>query len=273
MELIVFDLDGTLLNNASQISPFTKETLLLLSRNNIAYTLATGRTLHSAQDIIEGHGFHLPHIYSNGVITWDPKNKTLSLENLLTNVEATQIIEATLSQGITPFITSIDQNNNHFIFHPKVAHEAEQRLLNTFHIRSSANVLPIEHMPSDTQITNISMLGSSKDIDTIERGISDKPNLISYSGPAIEGNGLKWMDIHHSDANKGSAVERLKNQLGVQQLICFGDNDNDLSMFSLADECYAPDNANDKVKSLATKVIGHHHHDGVAIYLRERFNL
>lgn len=273
MELIVFDLDGTLLNNTSQISSFTKETLALLTKNNIAYTLATGRTLHSAQDIIEGHGFHLPHIYSNGVIIWDPKINTLSLENLLTVAEAVQIMDATLSQGITPFITSIDKNNNHFIYHPEVAHDAEKRLLNTFHIRPTAKVLPIEQMPSDAQITNISMLGSASDVDAIEQRLSSKPNLISYSGPAIEGNGLKWMDIHHSDANKGGAVELLKQQLGVSQLICFGDNDNDLSMFELADECYAPENANDKVKAAATKVIGHHHEDGVAIHLRERFNL
>ena len=273
MELIVFDLDGTLLNNASQISPFTKETLSLLTEKNIAYTIATGRTLHSAQDIIEGYEFHLPHIYSNGVITWDPKTNTLSLDNLLTVAEATHIIDTTLAQGVTPFVTSIDKNNNHFIYHPEVAHEAERRLLNLFHIRPSAKVLPIEDMPSDAQITNISMLGTASDIDAIEQRLSRKPSLISYSGPALEGDGLKWMDIHHSDANKGGAVSSLKQQLGASKIICFGDNDNDLSMFELADECYAPENANDNVKAAATKVIGHHHADGVAIQLRERFNL
>ena len=38
MDLIFFDLDGTLLNDASVISPFTKETLGLLKDKNIAYT-------------------------------------------------------------------------------------------------------------------------------------------------------------------------------------------------------------------------------------------
>jgi len=50
MELIVFDLDGTLLNNASEISPFTRETLQRLTERDIAYTVATGRTLHSGQE-------------------------------------------------------------------------------------------------------------------------------------------------------------------------------------------------------------------------------
>ncbi len=45
MELIVFDLDGTLLNEKSAISDYTSETLKLLAEHEIAYTVATGRTL------------------------------------------------------------------------------------------------------------------------------------------------------------------------------------------------------------------------------------
>ena len=53
----------------------------------------------------------------------------------------------------------------------------------------------------------------------------------------------------------------------------FGDGDNDLSMFAVADEAYATANADDEVKALATRVIGHHDEDGVAQFLRDRFNL
>lgn len=273
MELIVFDLDGTLLNNDSQISPFTQRALSLLAERDIAYTLATGRTRHSVTDIIEGHGFHLPHVYNNGVIIWDPKIEQLFLENLLTVAEAIQIVEATLSQGITPFITTVDPQHNHTIYHPEAQHEVEKQLLNTFHIRPGTRLLPLEAMPGDAQITNISMLGEASRIDTIEQRILAQKNLIAYSGTAIEGNGLKWMDVHHSDANKGSAVAALKQQLGASKLICFGDNDNDLSMFALADECYAPENASPAIKAAATRVIGHHHDDGIAHFLHTRFNL
>ena len=59
MELVVFDLDGTLLNRASEISGYTSETLQLLSEKDIAYTVATGRTLHGARAILDGHRFQL----------------------------------------------------------------------------------------------------------------------------------------------------------------------------------------------------------------------
>jgi hypothetical protein len=48
MTLVVFDMDGTLLDAQSKISPFTSETLSLMRQNGIAYTIATGRTLQAA---------------------------------------------------------------------------------------------------------------------------------------------------------------------------------------------------------------------------------
>jgi hypothetical protein len=44
-------------------------------------------------------------------------------------------------------------------------------------------------------------------------------------------------------------------------------------MFAQADESYAPENARDEIKSAATAVIGHHDADGIARFLRQRFQL
>ena len=82
MDLIFFDLDGTLLNSQSQISDFTRETLALLRKNDIAYTVATGRTMLSASAIIAEHSFLLPHIYNNGVTVFNPQDNSLKLEKL-----------------------------------------------------------------------------------------------------------------------------------------------------------------------------------------------
>ena len=273
MDFIVFDLDGTLLNQHSQISSFTRDTLIKLNDNNIAYTVATGRALYSGQAIIDGHGFTLPHIYSNGVVTWDPQHQTLDLDNFLTVDEASYILETTLIQNVTPFISVVDEQHQHFIFHPAIQNPAEARLLETFRQQGQITVLPIDAMPTDARVTNISMIGDGDEIDRIFQSTQTKAHLIAYSGPAIEGNGLKWMDIHHNEANKGTAVQRLANQLGASRVICFGDSDNDLSMFAQAHESYAMANANDEIKAAATGVIGYHHEDGVAHYLREHYQL
>ncbi|MDJ0918544.1 MAG: HAD hydrolase family protein, partial [Woeseiaceae bacterium] len=89
----------------------------------------------------------------------------------------------------------------------------------------------------------------------------------------LEGGDWRWIDIHHTDANKGGAVMSLKKQLGASRVVCFGDGTNDISMFEAADESYAPENAEPEVKEAATAIIGHHDEDGIATFLRERFKL
>lgn len=273
LELIVFDLDGTLLNAEHRISSFTAETLGLLAERNIAYTVATGRNLHSAQEIIHGHGFRLPHIYINGVLVWDPGSASLSLGNFLSRAEADHVMTAALSAGVTPFVHCVTPEHHHYIYHPPVLHDHEQRLLDMFYSRLATNVKSLSGMPLNVQVTNISMLGKRAQIGAVELNIANEKHLVAYSGMAMEKNDLVWMDIHHSLASKGNALSQLNTQLGVSRVICFGDSDNDLSMFAMADESYAPSNARDAVKAAATGVIGHHDQDGIARYLRERFSL
>ena len=48
------------------------------------------------------------------------------------------------------------------------------------------------------------------------------------------------MDIHHSNGSKGDGVTTLRQELGFDKVMVFGDGENDLSMFEVADESYAP---------------------------------
>ena len=276
MDLIFFDLDGTLLNKSSQISSFTKETLALLGEKDIAYTVATGRTMHSAQFVLEGQSFLLPHIYNNGVAIWDPSGNALTLENLLAPSEVNLIIEHAVKNNITPFINTVNMdspNHEHVIYHSTPKYQVERDLIEKYFSRTKAKLDTIESLPATAHITNISMIGDAALVYDMYQQLNMHDELIAYSGPAIEGDEYRWMDVHHKLASKGSAVELLRNQLGASNVICFGDSDNDLSMFELADEAYAPSNAKPYIKDAATSVIGHHDEDGIARFLRERFSL
>ena len=82
MTLVVFDMDGTLLNAQSEVTPFTAETLTLLRQSGIAYTVATGRTLQAALGPLKGCQFELPHILKNGAVIWCPEQKDYSHRHL-----------------------------------------------------------------------------------------------------------------------------------------------------------------------------------------------
>ena len=276
MDLIFFDLDGTLLNKSSEISSFTKETLGLLSEKDIAFTVATGRTMHSAQFVLQGQSFVLPHIYNNGVAIWDPTGNALTLENLLAPSEVNLIIDHAVKNNITPFINTVNldsPDHEHVIYHSSPKHQVEFDLIEKYFSRTKARLASIESLPANAHITNISMIGDAALVYDMYKQLNMNDGLIAYSGPAIEGDEYRWMDVHHNLASKGSAVELLRNQLNASNVIVFGDSDNDLSMFKLADEAYAPSNAKPYIKEAATSVIGHHDEDGIARFLRERFSL
>ncbi|MEL6868855.1 MAG: HAD-IIB family hydrolase [Pseudomonadota bacterium] len=273
MDLVVFDLDGTLLNRRSAITDYTRETLALLAQNNIAYTVATGRTLHASRDILEGHGFVLPHVYKNGVVIWHPDHEHFSHHNILSRSESQHIMDAFADNDVTPFVFTLVGNNDHAVYHGPPKNTAEEYVIREYTVRRGLTAGAIEDLPADASICNVSAVGDTDRIRKITEQVADEPHLIAYWGVAMEAQNLSWLDIHHSDASKGGAVMTLKDLLGIERVLCFGDSDNDLSMFALADESYAPENAKSYVKNQATAVIGHHDEDGIARFLRERFAL
>lgn len=273
MELIVFDLDGTLLDRNSVISEYTSETLELLSKHNIAYTVATGRTLHGARAVLEGHRFLLPQIYKNGVMIWNPLQQSYSIRRTLTLDELDNVVSAYIETGLTPFIFTLDGAQNSTVYHPEIGSEADKELVRFLCLDSSIRMQPISVLPRDAAVTHVNAIGAPDAIQTVLDLVASEAHLVAYSGLALEGPNWHWLDVHHSDASKGGAVSDLKGLLGLERVICFGDSDNDLSMFEAADECYAPANANAAIKSAASAVIGHHDQDGIARFLRQRFSL
>ncbi len=273
MELIVFDLDGTLLNRESAISGYTRETLQLLSRAGIAYTVATGRTLHGARDLLAGHGFLLPQAFKNGVVIYNPDLGRYSHSHLLTQDEIRHVLEAFIGQSITPFLFTIEPGERHAVYHAPLQTRAEERLADMFRGDRDLPVRPLGELPADADIANVSALGPERGIRAVVDAVADEAGLVAYMGNAIEDRDLCWVDIHHHAGTKGDAVSCLKQELGLERVICFGDSDNDLSMFAAADEAYAPANAKPEVLAAASAVIGHHDEDGIARFLRERFAL
>ncbi len=273
MELIVFDLDGTLLNRASEISDYTSDTLRLLSERNIAYTVATGRTLHGARAVLEGHRFELPQAYKNGVMIWHPEEQRLSSGAMLTRDELDVVVHSCIQQILAPLVFTLDAVHGSTVYHPAPRSDIESALLRSFVTEERINARPLDELPANASISHVNAIGPGRAIEAVVASVSDEPHLVAYSGVAIEGEDWRWIDIHHSDASKGGAIRTLKKLLGLERVICFGDSDNDLSMFKAADESYAPENANSELKSAATAVIGHHDEEGIARFLRERFRL
>jgi len=273
MTLLVFDMDGTLLDAQSRVSPYTGDTLKLLEQAGIAYTVATGRTLQAARGPITGHRFALPHIVKNGAGIWCPEKDDYLHTHLLTQAELWHVLAAFTLQDITPFVFTLEDNGRHAVYHGPLRTSSEKKLAELFEDERTLPLEPLSAMPPNAQVINVSAMGPETAIDHIIENVRDEPSLVTYTGTAIEAKNLRWLDIHHHQGSKGNAITTLREELAFEHIIVFGDGENDTSMFAVADEAYAPSNADHDVKAMATAVIGHHNEDGVARFLRERFKL
>jgi len=273
MTLVVFDMDGTLLDANSAITPYTAETLTLMREAGIAYTVATGRTLQAALGPIKAHGFDLPHILKNGAVIWCPQQRSYSHSHLLTQQEVWHVIASMTMQDITPFVFTLEENNHHAVYHGPLKSEAENRLAQLFEDERHLPLEPLKAMPDTAHVINVSSMGPAEAVQAVIQSIENESSLVAYTGTAIQKKNLCWVDIHHSHGSKGNGIEALRADLNMDHVIAFGDGDNDLSMFAVSNEAYATANADDEVKNAATEVIGHHDEDGVAKFLRTRFDL
>ena len=176
-------------------------------------------------------------------------------------------------QEITPFVFTLEAGSRHAVYHGSLKTEAENRLAELFEDERHLPLEPLRAMPDTAHVINLSGMGPADAVQSVIDMIADEEDLVAYTGQAIQDRNQRWMDIHHSRGSKGSGITLLRDELGYEDIIVFGDGENDLSMFAVAQEAYAPANADSQVKGLATDVIGHHDEDGVAHFLRLRFSL
>ncbi|ETX11918.1 haloacid dehalogenase [Marinomonas ushuaiensis DSM 15871] len=273
MELVAFDLDGTLLNKHQRLSEYTIETLERLKSAGVFYTVATGRTHFAAMPCIQGHDFPNWQIFKNGVEWWNPESSQYRHRSLLSQSHIVDLLSSFEENEVTPFIFCLEDDGSHRVFHAPLNGHMSDHIANELGNHKHMSLHPLAELSHNARITNISAMGNPGLINNIIQESHKHEHLTAYSGGGIYNPDAYWLDIHHSNVCKGSALKELKDEIGAERMLVFGDGDNDLSMFSTADEAFATENASLHVKEAATNVIGHHDEDGVARYLRKRYDL
>ena len=83
--------------------------------------------------------------------------------------------------------------------------------------------------------------------------------------------GKMWLDIYKPGVNKGTALKKLQEQLGItrEETMAFGDQQNDIGMIREAQYSYAVENALPEVKREAAGVCGGWESLGVCRVLEE----
>jgi hydroxymethylpyrimidine pyrophosphatase-like HAD family hydrolase len=105
--------------------------------------------------------------------------------------------------------------------------------------------------------------GIDRIIDTLTPLVGDVVTLVRSQ--------RDFLEIIASNVSKGRALAQLAfdNHIGLENIISFGNAENDISMLSKTGYSVAVANATDHVKSVAHAICGHHNEDGVARWIEE----
>ena len=111
-ELLVFDLDGTLLNSEEKLSDVTRFALSELDRLGVNWTVATGRMPHGGREALPGIRFKHAQVYKNGVLMWDLNEDKVISKMPMDRLEVIEVCQRLHKHGINPWLNTIDHEDN-----------------------------------------------------------------------------------------------------------------------------------------------------------------
>ncbi len=266
--LYVSDLDGTLLRRDETLSRYTVDTINALIEQGMVFSYATARSLVTASKVTAGLSTKIPVIIYNGSFIKESGTGKSLLSNAFSKADADHILDVLLQHGIYPIVYSMIDNVEKFSY----CQDRESRGTKKFNDTRRGDIRdnPIKQ-PADLyrgEIFHITCIDEEEILFPIFEHFKDAFQCIFHRDIY---SGEQWLEIQPCGATKAKAILALKELLGCDRIVCFGDGKNDISMFEIADECYAVENADPALKELATAIIESNEQDGVAKWLKESF--
>lgn len=260
MKLLFTDLDGTLLNNDSMISDYTKQVLDRWTHAGNKLILTSGRPLDSILQVKERAGLIYPGmviIANNGSLIYDCDSCSPLLERRIPMDYVNHIMNVSASLGIhcqtytdTSIISTADDEELAFY---------RQRITIPYIVaKNPANVMekePFKLMAID--------LKNRKNLEDLQA------HLMPWSDGKIQSifSNDRYLEFITWDSGKGKAVQDVCTHFhsSISDAIAAGDMDNDISMITAAGIGIAMKNAAPGVKEAASVITEFdNHHDGLA---------
>ena len=249
------DLDGTLLTAENTVSERTKQAIKKARKAGIYFGIATGRPTFAVQECIKLWGIEEDVdciVGFNGAMTQDFTLNKCQLNYPLTPAMQQEIInsfntldvnfmiyepDGIYTQKVDAVSTRLSRNNHlpRFVLTDEILTHEHAKMLVT---------CPQEQMDQVMNILN------NLHLDTI-RGVRSQPDLF---------------EIFDARNSKSRGIEQVANYHGfkLDQVMAFGDEDNDLEMLEECGIGVAMANASSKALAIADEVTASNLEDGVA---------
>jgi Cof subfamily protein (haloacid dehalogenase superfamily) len=251
VDLIVMDLDGTLLNSEGRITDFSLDILEECRQQNIKLAFATARSEKSSRYYTELVNPHVL-ILNNGVMT-KLDGKIFNL-NLLNKITANEIVKKLYGNKNVGEIR-IETQTNHFLFCDS---EPEFNFIDGKY----------KYLSIDKGVTAYLL---KIRIELFDENISKEIKANFNDCEVIEYSGEKWHSIVNKNASKIRALKKVIDGIDItmDNVIAFGDDYNDIGMIKECGIGIAMENGISEIKEIAKFVCRNNDDDGVAKWIKE----
>ena len=268
--LYVSDLDGTLLHSDIKTSEYTNRVINELTSKGMLFSYATARSFHTSSKVAEGLNAAIPVILYNGAVILRNDTHEIMVKNKFDDHDKEEIINELLCHDVYPIVYSYISEEEKYSYVPDKCSDATTEFLLSRKGDVRDNPLQNEDDLGLGDVFYFTCIDQYEKLKPLYHKWKDKYHCIFqkdiYSGE-------QWLEIVPKEVSKANAVLQLKEFLGADYVIAFGDGVNDIDMFEIADESYAVENAVDELKEVATGMIGSNDADGVAKWLSKNFTM
>ena len=265
--LFITDLDGTLLKSDKTISAKSCEILNRLISEGVAFSYATARSIYSSSVLTKEIDFRLPLVTKNGAIIQNPDWSILH-ENKFTKEEAEDIYKILRKHGLDTIVASFQNGLEKYSYDCTNISVGTRAFLDDHPGDKRENPVAGEEHILDGSVHYFTTIGAKEELWRAYEELGRKYRSICAKDTYSEDY---WLEVMPEHATKADAIMQLKELLNCEKVVVFGDAENDIPMFEIADECYAMENAIPELKNIATGIIGNSNEDGVAMWLAENY--
>ena len=266
--LYLSDLDGTLLGSNDRVSERTLDTVNRFIKEGGCFSYATARSIVTATKATAGLNRELPVICHNGTFIFGRSPEEILLANYFASEKAAAIRRALREFEVLPMVYSFIDGKERFSFLGCDMGDGLRKFLDSRIDDPRRRQVKSEGELFAGQVFYVTCKSDAQKLDPIyDRFKQDGDITCLYQRDLY--SDAQLLELMPEKATKANAALQLKTMLGCDRLIVFGDGLNDMSLFSVADECYAMENAAPELKEIATAVIGSNDIDGVALWLEE----
>ena len=252
IKLIATDMDGTILDSQGLLDlPRLEKILDRLDERGIRFVIATGNEIHRVRQLLGHLADRVVLIVANGakifennqliqVETWDDelvekaltffKGQECQNQFVITSMNGGFVKEGTIFTQLDKFMT------------PEMIELFYQRM----------NFVEELHPELFGGVLKMSLVVGEDKTDQVQEDF----NQVFNGHVQAVSSGYGCLDIIQDGIHKAWALQELLKRWDIdsEEIMAFGDSENDVEMLELAGVAYAMENADDKAKAVATDI-------------------